>query len=725
MNLAFRLYQIRTVGWRVSAAKLGRALKKRMRGALGNTLPAHAPKNSATFLPSIPDSLHIVLPKLGGPSAPVLAPFSAELQEHATRYADGELWLSGTGWKSFTHGAPCPGMENYRYNHNAEPLHIDAGGEWMQRLINSANVQEAQRRWLCIRQPYTALDWQCDHRSGYTWSEGVASSDTRISPQPGVDPKNPWDLARMHHAVHLAMASVACSDPARKTQYAELFRSRVLDFLSTNPPGYGINWTVPMEASIRIANVLVGYHVFCADGALFDTEFSDSLRASVVEHAEWILERYEWSEGMRGNHFLSNIAGLSACAAFMSPCHLRDRIDLFVQKHLDAELFYQFHSDGSHFEASLPYHCFSAEMIAWSYLFAASRDSSFTVSDQVRSRLRAVHEFTAHILGAGGMVPQIGDNDGGHFIPLLPFYQTPEQPQRPHHRREAEVLCGLAAHIGHVEIRTLWDDILLAVAADAMHGNAAESAASPVSESPSSTLSNSSSNNADTIFSAADFGISLRRTHNYACYLRAGSVGQHGRGGHSHNDQLSVVLSVHGKEFFCDPGTYVYTALPLKRNTFRTTSMHNTLNVGTREQSRLPQDLREGLFWIQSNTSKATILQADTHTWKGRHSAFGPDHTRTVHFHNQGIVIEDHCDTQDDKVIYMICHPDVHVELIGPAHARCSRGATVVDLHGTGPVVRIDEVLYSPEYGVCVPTRRLAFSMDKAQHELRCIIAEK
>lgn len=720
MNLAFRLYQIRTVGWRVSAAKLGRALKKRVRSALGSgsILATHAAADTATFLTSIPDSLHIVLPKLGGPGAWMLAPFHAELEEHATRYAAGELWLSGFGWKSCSHGAPCPGMENFLYNHNAEPLHIDAGGEWMARLINSANMQEAQCRWSCIRQPYTALDWQCDHRSGYTWSEGVASSNTRISPQPGVDPKNPWDIARMHHAVHLALACVACADAAKKTQYAELFRSRVLDFISANPPGYGINWTVPMEASIRIANVLVGYHIFCADGALFDTEFSDALRASVAEHAEWILERNEWSEGMRGNHFLSNIAGLSACAAFMSPCLLRDRIDQFVQKHLDAELFYQFHSDGSHFEASLPYHCFSTEMIAWSYLFVASRDSYIALSDRVRSRLRAIHEFTANIISSCGIVPQIGDNDGGHFIPLLPFHQTPEQPQRPHHRREAEVLCGLAARIGHVEISNLWNDILTAVARDVELESIPHTAVATVSNE-------TSPRDVDTIFSAADFGISVRRTPNYVCYLRAGSVGQHGRGGHSHNDQLSVVLSVHGKEFFCDPGTYVYTAIPLQRNTFRATSMHNTLSAGTREQSRIPQDLREGLFWIQSNTSKATILHADTHTWKGRHSAYGPVHTRTVHFNEHGIVIEDHCATQEDKVLYMICHPDVQVEQIGSAHARCSRGAMVLDVHGSGSVMRIDEVLYSPEYGVCIPTRRLAFGMEEAQYELRCIIAER
>src|SRR5262249_17115177 len=81
-----------------------------------------------------------------------------------------------------------------------------------------------------------------------------------------------------------------------------------------------------------------------------------------------------------------------------------------------------------------------------------------------------------------------------------------------------------------------------------------------------------------------DFGIFVYQFEHYQLTLRCGPVGQDGNGGHAHNDQLSFELAVEDKILVVDPGTYLYTPSCRRRNQFRSTSVHNTLVVPGREQ---------------------------------------------------------------------------------------------------------------------------------------------
>ena len=49
---------------------------------------------------------------------------------------------------------------------------------------------------------------------------------------------------------------------------------------------------------------------------------------------------------------------------------------------------------------------------------------------------------------------------------------------------------------------------------------------------------------------------------------------------------------------FIDPGTYLYTPLPKERNTFRSTSSHNTVSVDNKEQN---QFIEKYLFGMVEN----------------------------------------------------------------------------------------------------------------------------
>src|SRR4029078_8113870 len=82
-----------------------------------------------------------------------------------------------------------------------------------------------------------------------------------------------------------------------------------------------------------------------------------------------------------------------------------------------------------------------------------------------------------------------------------------------------------------------------------------------------------------------DFGLYLYKTSRIFLAIRCGSIGQRGNGGHAHNDQLSFELNVDGLDFLIDPGTYLYSPIPSRRNEFRSTGMHNPLRKMGAEQN--------------------------------------------------------------------------------------------------------------------------------------------
>jgi len=83
-----------------------------------------------------------------------------------------------------------------------------------------------------------------------------------------------------------------------------------------------------------------------------------------------------------------------------------------------------------------------------------------------------------------------------------------------------------------------------------------------------------------------------------------GDVGQNGLGGHSHNDKLSFEFTLGEKNYAMDPGTYIYTALPDKRNFYRSTAAHNTMFTKV-EQNEIDE---RDLFRLK-NESECELLE--------------------------------------------------------------------------------------------------------------------
>lgn len=361
--------------------------------------------------------------------------------------------LLGSGAVVVHHGMTCKGLDQFIYK-SPNSLSSENFHAWSINNINMANRSKAIDLWSMISESYIPIDWQLDFKSGYRWSEKTWYRDIRFGHLPGVDVKVPWELSRMQHLPSLAMA--ACFSAAGQTGFQSVaiytteFRNQILDFIATNPPRFGVNWSCPMDVAIRVANWLLAYDLIIASGQQLGDEFDELFASSVKSHARHITSNLEWSPIVRGNHYIANIVGLLFASAYLPTDRESNKWLTFSVRELISEVEYQFHQDGSNFEGSVCYHRLSAEMVTWASALVQNLklDKKVAIKKVIYSpipnyfsnaisnwdsesnylndllpkwywkRLSRMAVFTDAMTRPDGLVVQFGDNDSGRFITL-------------------------------------------------------------------------------------------------------------------------------------------------------------------------------------------------------------------------------------------------------------------------------------------------------------------
>src|SRR6266508_915108 len=100
----------------------------------------------------------------------------------------------------------------------------------------------------------------------------------------------------------------------------------------------------------------------------------------------------------------------------------------------------------------------------------------------------------------------------------------------------------------------------------------------------------------------------------------AGPVGYQTIAAHGHADALAFTLSVGGKEFLIDPGTYAFHTQGPWRRYFRGTAAHNTLRIDGMDQSQ-----PGGTFmWLRKADARCTLWRSsdDRDVFEGRHDGY-------------------------------------------------------------------------------------------------------
>ncbi len=600
--------------------KLKKDYAARKKKYLDERFPTYSQNYPHAYLNSFIHKINSPLPEIG----------IRQLNEY---YLNHEFDLLGSGWVRVSSGMKCKGIEEFQYPPSGK------GG------VNDKNLIESNRIYNLIRTPYLPIDWQLDFKSGYRWNEDTWSLNIKYGADMGADVKVPWELSRMQHLPSLAWGYAL----ENKAIYISEFQNQILDFISSNPPRYGVNWVCTMDVGIRIANWLISYDLFSAYGAKFDSEFMEVFIRSVYEHGHHIFNHLEWDPHLRSNHYLANIAGLLFVSSYLPSSPETDSWFGFSVQELINEVLSQFNQDGSNFEASTCYHRLSAEMVVYATALALENEVKFP--EEYLNRIQKMGDFIRDITKPDGQIVQIGDNDSGRFIKLFPDSHMLD------HRYLIPPIRNLKNLTSVIE----------------------------------SQLS-SFSEEARALSSYPNFGLFIQNANPWFLAVRCGSIGQNGNGGHAHNDQLSFELAVNGISMIVDPGTYVYTPIPKARRLFRSTAMHNTLTVEGKEQNG-----DDGLFKM-SDKAKAKFIRFEDGVFVGEQSGFGPVHRRTLNLSDNFLEGIDEYEG-GPRQIYFHFAPEWKGIQISEKMTEWTLGAVKVRISSDQGIWRLTDGEYSSAYG--------------------------
>ncbi|MBI5325919.1 MAG: alginate lyase family protein [Ignavibacteriae bacterium] len=515
-------------------------------------------------------------------------------------------------------------------NHNFNLL----GSDWKNvnkivknKIKNLSNELEQNRIIDLIDKDYRQIDWQIDFKSGYRWDVSTFYKDIKFGTKAGADIKIPWELGRMQQIQLLIIYyELINKDGIDKSVISSELKNQILDFIASNAPGFGVQWASTMDVAIRAVNLVLASSFLKKANIEFDNDFESYLISSIYEHGKHIIDNLEWSAGMRGNHYLANITGIILIASHLP---ITQEINSWLEfgiNELMNEILYQFNEDGSNFEASTNYHLFSAEMVFSSifvllnlpkekltalncgvktyYNYALKKNKVFNglwlfdaenkinFKSRIIDRLKKIYEFSSAIINEEGVIPQIGDNDSGQL--LIPNYDLTFESHKP---------FG-ANHLSQLDLMKKVLELI-----DKLRDNSDLLQFSVPKE-------------------FKDFGLYILEKENVRLYIKCGSIGQMGKGGHSHNDQLSFELFIGKENVIVDPGTYCYTSEPQLRNEYRSTKMHNTLWFEGLEQNEWWNESADDLFWLKKDKAKAKKIEFSENQFAGEHFGYRKPHKR-------------------------------------------------------------------------------------------------
>jgi hypothetical protein len=556
------------------------------------------------------------------------------LQKLLPLYLEHRFNLLGSGWVRVAHGECYAGFGPHRYGTGpALPRDWREAGHTL--LAHHADT----RALLAMLSPgYTPIDWQVDFKSGSRWDARSLGVTSPIGRRPGVDIKLPWELARLQHLPVLAAGFALGGQPgfADAQTCACEFRDQVLDFIAFNPVGLGVNWACAMDVAIRAANLALGWDLMRAVGTQFEPAFEAALASSLLAHGRFVRANLEWHGGLRGNHYLADIAGLAFIAAYLPQNdETKGWLD-FAGRELDHEILFQFLPDGAGFEGSTAYHGLSGELAVFATALLAGGGRPISV--QAQARLAGALRFSRAITKPDGNIVQVGDNDSGHFFKLTPLVAQLELEER--HLDQRRFQWAAAALLGEGGT-SLEATVVTELTRGAIFSPAASISATAPQAVPGSLASRCirvtipCRPGAPDIAAFPDFGLYVWRSENSFVAMRCGPAAYDAHGAHAHNDQLSLELFLDGVAWTRDPGSFVYTPDLRVRDAYRSVTAHFAPR-GPHE----PGDFSAGPFRLKDR-ARARMHLFTRQEFLGSHEGFGARVFRRLRLEPDRIVIED------------------------------------------------------------------------------------
>lgn len=380
------------------------------------------------------------------------------------------------------------------------------------------------------------------------------------------DIKYLWEPNRHSHLVPLSQAFFLCN---RKV-YLRAIRLHLDSWMDQCPYLSGVNWNSSLEVAIRLINWSIVWQLIGgSESVLFEgsggVAFRSRWLSSIYRHLAFISQNLSLHSSAN-NHLIGEAAGLFIGAnTWPYWGYQTDKWRLAGLKRIANEALKQVHPDGTGKEQAIAYHRFVLEFLILSWLSGRQAGISFPCA--YLDRIEKMLEFLGSMMDVSGNLPMIGDSDDGYAVILsreMEFngYRSILATGAILFRRS-----DFFEKAGGIDDQTRW---LTGCSSD---------------EALSLPLKPFSVKRAFPDGGYYVLGENLGTSDEIRCIVDSGPIGYLSIAAHGHADALSLWMSIGGREFLVDPGTYTYHGPNEWREYFRGTSAHNTLRIDGMDQS--------------------------------------------------------------------------------------------------------------------------------------------
>ncbi|UCF34789.1 MAG: alginate lyase family protein [Phycisphaerales bacterium] len=529
------------------------------------------------------------------------------------------------------------------------------------------------------------IRWHDDFKASVSFPHDVLYLDVPILLQEGADVKVPWELSRFQHVFAFLWTA-----PER---YGPVFLEQWRDWMAANPVARGVNWSCTMDVALR---AITWTAALAAWGAEWEAKTRQSFVAALATHGRFVRDNLEWAVGARTNHYFTDIVALAVLGQVLSPYpEARDWLS-FARKELEREVPAQFAPDGFNKECSTTYHRLMVELATLGAL--ACRRAGFDLEERCRERIVQSYRAIAACVDARGRAPLIGDNDSSRLFPLVP-------------RADEEM-----GHLLPVGAEVLDVDELAGEEASPelvlLTGQAGLQAYDRRAAGKSVLCPKA----------LPDGGVFVLGDRHHRVVFRCGPLTYPPVGGHRHLDQLSITVTAGGLAMIVDPGQYCYTPYPQRRNGYRATAAHNTVEVDGELQCRV-FTRGTSIYSVINDVSPSCdgfVQEGDRVRITGRHVGYarlpgGGEHVRCVEYDPVAIRW-----TVSDRLALQGAHLCVWRFHLHPEASVAARdGGWMIERRGVrlllrwldrdAPTGEVTASTYASGYGQEVPTQTLVF----------------
>jgi hypothetical protein len=399
------------------------------------------------------------------------------------------------------------------------------------------------------------FDWHADPERGRLWPATVLDDADAVR-RVRADVKFVWEVNRHQFLVTLARAHAYSGDE----RYAGGVVAMIRGWIAANPHPVGVNWASNLEVAVRALSWMWALH-FLAGTPVADADTLRLWLAALRQHRDHLADHLSTFTDAT-NHLIGEAAALAAITLWLPAWERSAELQALALGTLARELERQVGDDGVDHEQATSYQRFVLDFVL--QVIVLAERSGTAIPPIIRARAAAMLEAIGVLVGASGRVPRLGDSDDARGLPF--FTAEP------------------------------WDfSELLALGARILGRHALAAGRSGTNESVVWATASSPADHTDADPPALrsvllpDGGYAVLRSALHPTEDRlvfdCGPLGYLPHASHGHADLLSVLVDVGGEEMLVDPGSFAYFDEAGRRDLFRSTRMHNTVEIGGRDQA--------------------------------------------------------------------------------------------------------------------------------------------